>query len=222
MKIETIVVTGSIGSGKSRVLETIRNMSEVKVNFFSFDEFTKELYERDDVKKFLTMMFGTTDQKKISDIVFAAGRQMGKTETVNILLEQLNDFFFKIVEEKFVELVNRKQHTTLVIEMPLFFEMKERSNAIKMVRSKVKVVAVVCDNEVRIERVKNRDGFTEEKIRNIIDSQVPQEYKVENADYVIDTTNGHCEVYVEDLMKHKFKKVFFHVGNQPQDSKAAA
>ena len=222
MKIETIVVTGSIGSGKSRVLETIRNMSEVKVNFFSFDEFTKELYERGDVKKFLTMMFGTTDRKKISDIVFAAGRQMGKTETVNILLEQLNDFFFKIVEEKFVELVNRKQHATLVIEMPLFFEMKERSNAIKMVRSKVKVVAVVCDNEVRIERVKNRDGFTEEKIRNIIDSQVPQEYKVENADYVIDTTNGHCEVYVEDLMKHKFKKVFFHVDNQRQDSKAAA
>ena len=222
MKIETIVVTGSIGSGKSRVLETIRNMSEVKVNFFSFDEFTKELYERGDVKKFLSMMFGTTDRKKISDIVFAAGRQMGKTETVNILLEQLNDFFFKIVEEKFIELVNRKQHTPLVIEMPLFFEMKERSNAIKMVRSKVKVVAVVCDNEVRIERVKNRDGFTEEKIRNIIDSQVPQEYKVENADYVIDTTNGHCEVYVEDLMKHKFKKVFFHVDNQHQDSKAAA
>lgn len=222
MKIETIVVTGSIGSGKSRVLETIRNMSEVKVNLFSFDEFTKELYERDDVKKFLNMMFGTTDRKKISDMVFAAGRQMGKTETVNILREQLNDFFFKIVEEKFVELVNRKQHTTLVIEMPLFFEMKERSNAIKMVRSKVKVIAVVCDNEVRIERVKNRDGFTEEKIRNIIESQVPQDYKIENADYVIDTTPGHCEVYVEDLMKHKFKKVFFHVDNQPQDAKAAA
>ena len=222
MKIETIVVTGSIGSGKSRVLETIRNLSEVKVGFFSFDEYTKELYDREDTKKFLTMMFGTTDRKKISDMVFAAGRQMGKTETVNILLDQLNDFFFKLVEDKFLELVNRKQHSTMVIEMPLFFEMKERSIPIKMARSKVKVIAVVCDNDVRIERVKNRDGFTEEKIRSIIDSQVSQSYKIENADYAIDTTDGHCEVHVEDLMKHKFKKVFFHGADQQTNPKVPA
>lgn len=222
MKIETIVVTGSIGSGKSRVLETIRNLSEVKVGFFSFDEYTKELYDLEDTKKFLTMMFGTTDRKKISDMVFAAGRQMGKTETVNILLDQLNDFFFKLVEDKFLELINRKQHSTMVIEMPLFFEMKERSIPIKMARSKVKVIAVVCDNDVRIERVKNRDGFTEEKIRSIIDSQVSQSYKIENADYVIDTTDGHCEVHVEDLMKHKFKKVFFHGADQQTNTKVPA
>ena len=56
MKIETIVVTGSIGSGKSKVLKTIRDKSEIKVGFFSFDEFTRDLYQRDDVKKFLMMM----------------------------------------------------------------------------------------------------------------------------------------------------------------------
>jgi dephospho-CoA kinase len=157
------------------------------------------------------VMFGTTDRSKISDIVFAAGRQMGKTETVSILLEQLNDFFFKLVEEKFIELVNRKQNSTLVIEMPLFFEMKERSSAIQMVRSKVKVIAVVCDEAVRMQRVKLRDGFSEDKIKSIVSSQIPQEVKVEKADYVIDTTDGHCDVHVQDLMKVKFKKVFQHV-----------
>lgn len=211
MKNETIVVTGSIGSGKSRVLETIKNFSQVKVDFFSFDEFTRELYLREDVRDFLMVMFGTTDRSKISDIVFAAGRQMGKTETVSILLEQLNDFFFKLVEEKFIELVNRKQNSTLVIEMPLFFEMKERSSAIQMVRSKVKVIAVVCDEAVRMQRVKLRDGFSEDKIKSIVSSQIPQEVKVEKADYVIDTTDGHCDVHVQDLMKVKFKKVFQHV-----------
>ena len=211
MKNEIIVVTGSIGSGKSRVLEAIKNFSQVKVDFFSFDEFTRELYLREDVRDFLTVMFGTTDRSKISDMVFAAGRQMGKTETVNILREQLNDFFFKLVEEKFIELVNRKQNSTLVIEMPLFFEMKERSSAIQMVRSKVKVIAVVCDEAVRMQRVKLRDGFSEDKIKSIVGSQLPQEVKVEKADYVIDTTDGHCDVYVQDLMKVKFKKVFQHV-----------
>ena len=211
MKNEIIVVTGSIGSGKSRVLETIKNLSQVKVDFFSFDEFTRELYLREDVRDFLTVMFGTTDRSKISDMVFAAGRQMGKTETVSILHEQLNDFFFKLVEEKFIELVNRKQNSTLVIEMPLFFEMKERSSAIQMVRSKVKVIAVVCDEAVRMQRVKLRDGFSEDKIKSIVSSQIPQEVKVEKADYVIDTTDGHCDVHVQDLMKVKFKKVFQHV-----------
>lgn len=211
MKNETIVVTGSIGSGKSRVLETIKTFSQVKVDFFSFDEFTRELYLREDVRDFLTVMFGTTDRSKISDMVFAAGRQMGKTETVSILREQLNDFFFKLVEEKFIELVNRKQNSTLVIEMPLFFEMKERSSAIQMVRSKVKVIAVVCDEAVRMQRVKLRDGFSEDKIKSIVSSQIPQEVKVKKADYVIDTTDGHCDVHVQDLMKVKFKKVFQHV-----------
>lgn len=210
MKNETIVVTGSIGSGKSRVLEAIKNFSQVKVDFFSFDEFTRELYLREDVRDFLTVMFGTTDRSKISDMVFAAGRQMGKTETVNILREQLNDFFFKLVEEKFIELVNRKQNSTLVIEMPLFFEMKEHSTAIQMVRSKVKVIAVVCDEAVRMQRVKLRDGFSEDKIKSIVSSQIPQEVKVEKADYVIDTTDGHCDFRVQDLMKVKFKKVFQH------------
>ena len=222
MKIETIVVTGSIGSGKSRVLDTIRDKSESKVSFFSFDEFTRDLYKRDDVKKFLTIMFGTTDRNKISDIVFSASRQLGKTETVNILLDELNDFFFKIVEEKFLELVNRKHTPTLVIEMPLYFEMKERSTQMKMARSKVKVVVVACDDDVRIQRVKNRDGFTEEKIRNIINKQTPQSFKIENADYVIDTTDGHCETHVVDLMKSKFKKVFFHVDDQQRNSKIPA
>lgn len=48
MKIETIVITGGIGSGKSSVIESIKRQTEKKVSFFNFDDFTKELYERED------------------------------------------------------------------------------------------------------------------------------------------------------------------------------
>lgn len=211
MKIETIVITGGIGSGKSRVLETIKKQSEIKVDFFSFDEYTRELYELQSVKSFLMTMFGTDDRTKISDMVFASGSQMGKTETVNILREQLNDYFFKLVEEKFLELVARKTHRTLVIEMPMYFNMEEASILMRMVRSKYKVVVVGCDDDVQIERVKSRDGFTEEKIRNIMASQKDKFYQVEHADYVIDTTNNDTEQQVITLMRDRFKKVFFHV-----------
>ena len=210
MKIETIVVTGNIGSGKSTVINTIKATSQVKVEFFSFDDFTRELYNREDVKAFLVAMFGTSDRKEISDKVFAASRQMGKTEIAHVLRDSLNEYFFKFVEEKFLELVNRKNHQTLVIEFPMFFEMKQRSIPIQMARSKVKVITVACDESLRLERVKNRDGFTEEKIAAIVASQLPQEFKVENADYVIDTSNDHCETRIRDLMKVKFKRVFNH------------
>lgn len=210
MKIETIVVTGNIGSGKSTVINTIKAESKVKVEFFSFDDFTRELYEREDVKAFLTAMFGTTDRKEISDKVFAAGRQLGKTEVANALRDCLNEFFFKIVEDKFLELVNRKNHQTMVIEFPMFFEMKQRSLPIQMSRSKVKVITVACDESIRMERVKSRDGISEEKIAAIVASQLPQEVKVENADYVIDTSHGHCENHIRDLMRIKFKRVFHH------------
>lgn len=209
MKIETIVITGGIGSGKSRVLEAIKKQSEVKVDFFNFDDYTKELYELPSVRKFLMTMFGTTDRKKISDMVFAGSRQIGKTQTVDILRDQLNDFFFHLVEDKFVELVNRKQHRTLIIEMPMYFEMEERSTEMQLVRSKIKVITVGCDEDIQIDRVKNRDGFTEEKIHSIIASQKDRFYKVEHADYVIDTTNNDTEEQVTSLMRSKFKKIFF-------------
>jgi len=222
MKIETIVITGGIGSGKSSVIESIKRSSEVKVGFFNFDDYTRELYEREDVKQFLKTMFGTSDKKEISDIVFNQSRQLGKTETTKILLDELNQFFFKLVEDKFIELVNRKPVNTMVIEMPMFFEMKKLSTKMQLVRTKVKVIVVAADDEVRVQRVKNRDGFTEEKVRDIMSTQVPQQYKIENADYVIDNTHGHCDVHVTDLMKHKFRKVFFHVADQRQDSKVSA
>lgn len=218
MKIETIVITGGIGSGKSSVIEAIKRQTEKKVSFFNFDDFTKELYEREDVKKFLNTLFGTTDKKEISDIVLNGE----ESETTKIMREELNEFFFSLVEEKFIELVNRKPVSTLIIEMPMFFEMKKVSPKMQMVRTKVKVIVVTADDDVRIARVKNRDGFTEDKIRNIMSVQEPQQYKIEKADYVIDNTNGDCDNNVIDLMKNKFMKVFFNAEDKSADTKTAS
>ncbi len=208
MKNETIVVTGNIGSGKSTVINTIKAASEVKAEFFNFDDYTRELYERDDVKAFLIAMFGTADRKEISDKVFASGRQLGKTEVANALRDCLNDFFFKLVEEKFLELVNRKSNRTLVIEFPMFFEMQKRSIPFQLYRAKVKVITVACDDRIRVGRVMSRDGVSEEKVAAIVASQMPQEEKIENADYVIDTSLENCEARVRELMETKLKKAF--------------
>lgn len=198
MRTEPIVITGSIGSGKSFVIDAIRKESTEPVDFFSFDQYTRELYQREDVRNFLTVMFGTTDRSKISEMVYKSP----------VMKDGLDNFFFDLVEEKFIELLNER-HGGLVIEFPMYFEMKQRSEKIKLARNKVKVVAVVADDEVRRARIKVRDGSSNEKIDAIFATQVPQTFKIENADYVIDNTHGNCINHIRDLMKTKFKRVFY-------------
>ena len=207
MKPEIIVVTGNIGSGKSTVINKIKEMNG-SIDFFNFDDYTKELYQQDDVKKFLMSMFGTDNKAEISDKVFNNdAHQLGKSEMSTIMLETLNDFFFKRVEEKFSKLVNEARRH-LVIEFPMFFEMMEKSEVFKLLRSKVKVIAVVCDNKIRRKRVKARDGFDGSKIDKIFRSQMEQTKKIEKSDYYIDTSLENCDIILNELLKTKFKKVF--------------
>lgn len=199
MTVNTIVITGGIGSGKSTIINKIKQTAQTKVDFFSFDEYTKQQYDCPKVKEFLITMFGTDDRTRISDIVFKCPE----------MREALNSYFRCFVEDKFLELVNRKSPHNLVIEFPLFFEMMEVTPSMQLVRSKVKVVAVTCDEEIRKARVIARDGFNSEKVDAIIASQKSDQYKISNSDYCVDTA-GNTDENVVSLMTTKFKKVFFH------------
>ena len=206
MKPEVIIVTGNIGAGKSTVINKIKEMNGA-IEFYNLDDYTKELYEKEEVQQFLMTMFGTTVKEEISNKVFAGARNIGKSESSKAMLEVLNDFFFKFVESKIIDLVtSAKRHT--VIEFPLFFEMMEKSAELKLLRSKVKVIAVVCDNKIRRERVKARDGFDGSKIDTIFSSQMDQIKKMEKSDYYIDTSLENCDIILDELLKTKFKKVF--------------
>jgi dephospho-CoA kinase len=202
MNNEIIVVTGNIGSGKSFLVDRIKdlaNENDVKVDYFNFDDFTKELYQNQEVQNYLLTMFGTLDKTKISDIVFSTPS----------MLEALNNFFFAFVEHKFIELVDGKKHHPLVIEFPMYFEMKERSTEMQLNRHKVKVITVICSDEARINRVMARDNTSREKVEQIVASQLPQEYKMTHADYVVDTSKSDAKSLTE-LLTTKFKKVFKH------------
>lgn len=201
MKFETIVVTGGIGSGKSFIAKAIQQKAETKVEYFNFDDFTKELYLRQDIQDFLMFMFGTCNRSKISDLVFGN----------EVMRYEINKFFFSHVEAKFMELVNRKAHSTLVIEFPMCFEMMQISNSIQLIRSKFKTISVTCDDATRYRRVQNRDGFSIDKIQSIVVSQMPQQQKNEYADYVIDTSNDGGLDQLDQLMRNQLKKAFYHV-----------
>ena len=52
------------------------------------------------------------------------------------------------------------------------------------------VVVVTCDEQVQIERIRARDGLSEEDARAIIKAQLPSSEKVKYADYVIENNRA--------------------------------
>jgi guanylate kinase len=119
---------------------------------------------------------------------------------------------FNVDNKSGVELVGKlKPVGKEVSTFDKLFEMKVRyfENTAKFVRDKFKVVLITADDSVRINRVKHRNNFTEEKIKNIMAAQMSQEKKAVLADYVVDTSNQETKHAAEQLMKNKFKKVFF-------------
>ena len=177
--MKPIIITGNIGSGKSTLIKGICGEFP-NIRTFSFDDFTKELYQQPEIVDFLIEHFGTADKSTVSDLIFGtSGDEMR---------EKLNSHFYKLVEEKFVDLVTVPQDAPLLIEMPLYFEMLAKSQSMQMLRNCVYVVTVIADDSVRIERVKNRDGFTLEKIQVIMNKQMDQQEKVAGSDFCLDNT----------------------------------
>jgi len=66
----------------------------------------------------------------------------------------------------------------VVIEVPLLFEldMKERFD---------RVVVVSADKELRVKRLMERDQTSRDAAENLINVQMPDEEKVDRADYVL-------------------------------------
>lgn len=53
-----------------------------------------------------------------------------------------------------------------------------------------KLIVVWCEPEIQFERLRKRDGLSEEEARRRISSQMPQEEKKRYADLLIDTSSG--------------------------------
>jgi len=56
-----------------------------------------------------------------------------------------------------------------------------------------KIVVVHCDHETQVKRLMERDGLTREEALARIKSQMPQEEKIQRADYLINTSGSLAE-----------------------------
>ena len=168
----TIGLTGGIGSGKSFVAERFTAMG---IPCYNCDERAKLLYDTDSIKRLVTERYGVeayTDgkinRKFLADRIFA-----DKAE-----LEWIESVIHPAVRADFEAWRNRQTTETVVVESAILFD-----GGLQDLCSTI--VAVVAPLDVRIARVIQRDGATQEHVKLRIANQRDDAYFRTHANYII-------------------------------------
>ena len=190
-----IAITGGIGSGKSFVLNTLKNNGYPTL---SSDEIVKTLYKKPTVKRILKDVFPsavkgekrlTIDYKTLTELAF-----MNKENN-----QKLTKSITPLVLEQILKKAKRIKGTAFV-EVPLLFEcdFADKFDG---------VIVVLRDKQTRIESVINRSNLTKAQVEDRMNFQVNYDKK-DLSKYIVivnDKDLPHIEKIVLDLAKQLTK-----------------
>jgi dephospho-CoA kinase len=176
--LKIIGITGGIGSGKSTVSTTLRDLGAAVVDADllaksvtasggkAFDELV-DFFGRDILGK-----DGEVDRQKLAEIVFRDKK----------MLDALNEITHKYVVEKIYDTVellkNSGKWDVIVLDVPIPIEKGFLDLADE-------VWVVVADRDVRTRRIMERSGYSYEEALKRIDSQMKDDEYVKLADEVL-------------------------------------
>ncbi len=179
-----IGVTGGVGAGKSTILEILER--EYDAYIIMADDVAKKLMEPGNyaysavVEEFGPEILAedkTIDRQKLSAIVFNDDDK----------LEKLNGITHPLVREYILEKFEFYRmffpNKIVVLEAALLIEEGYKSEVDEL-------WAVITDNDVRIQRLIETRGYTEEKALSIIDNQLSNEEFIANTDFAINNSYG--------------------------------
>lgn len=181
-------ITGGIGSGKTTVCEIFHHLG---IPIFYADLKAKQLYsENSELKNQLIEHFGIETYLNSNEINLPFFKSLlASPEKREILNSLVHPFVF----QQFDDWVNQQKSAYIIKEAAILFE----SGAHKTVH---KTIAVIAPENVRIERVKQRDPHRSlEEIQRIIQSQLSNEELQNRADYLI--FNDGSQSLIEQVRK---------------------
>lgn len=176
-----IAIIGGIGSGKSLVIEYIR---ELGGRVCDCDEIYREITSQEEYIKQVGAVFGVVkdgviDKKALADIVFSDKDK----------LKKLNGLAHPLVFKK-VHKIYEEEKSNLYIEVSAFdLNMKDYFDEIVYVKSA---------QSKRVERVKSRNNFDEDYILSIMSNQLSEKQMEDVADFVI-VNDGEVEKLGEQV-----------------------
>jgi dephospho-CoA kinase len=171
-----IGLTGGIGSGKT----TVANMFKSKnIPVFIADVEAKKILNDPSVAQEVANTFnisltneGLIDKSKLASIVFKD----------KAALEKLNSIIHPKVHQSFKKWVKNKDASYIIYEAAIIFE-KDRASDFDF------TILITAPEEVRIERVVQRDYSSEEEVKSRMKAQWPESKKKKLADFVIENIN---------------------------------
>jgi dephospho-CoA kinase len=174
-----IGLTGGILSGKSTVADMLAEKGAViidadKIGHEAYKPHT-ETWQRlvDTFGEWILRRNGEIDRKKLSDIVFS------DPASLTLLNQIVHPHMRQMIEDE-IEHLRVKDVNVVVLEAAVLIEAKWNDLVDE-------IWVTVAPEDIIIDRLQNRSGFTEEQARARIRSQLPTEEKVKHADVIIDT-----------------------------------
>lgn len=190
-----IGLTGGIGSGKSTASEYLHKLGFQTIDF---DMETRKLQEpgqpalKDIVEAFgpdALLPDGTMNRKYVGKIVFSDPNQKEKLDNI---IKKYVDVLINAETDEFDEQsknVTRENHpddylqkTVIFYDHPLLFEVPYN------IKPAEEAWVLDLDDELRISRIKMRDGLSREEILKRMNSQSSRAEKLARADCVIDNS----------------------------------
>lgn len=201
--MKLVGLTGGIGSGKTTVLNKFKQLN---VPCFITDIEAKKLYDDpaviEEIKNEFPMGLsiidehGKVDRKALAKAVFSD----------EVLLYKLNNIIHPKVRKKFFEWCYKVHEENpyqpyVIIESAIMYETH-------LDQYLDNIIVVYLEREERIKRAMLRDNATMEQIEARMARQMPDEDKVERADFIVHTYEGNPLTKQVELIDKALRQKF--------------
>jgi len=191
-------LTGGVASGKTAVSEIL---SEEGAYIIDADQIARELVQpntptwRELIHVFgkeILNQDGFIHRKKLAAMVFSNPQQR------NLLNQIMQPRIKEEMDQRVKRIGQKDPKAMVVIDAALLVELGEY-------REMDKLIVVTSTEKQQIERLKEREGASEEEARKILASQMPLEEKLKVADFVI--RNEGCLEETRRIAKEVFQEL---------------
>lgn len=174
-----IAITGGIGSGKSLVSDYV---SELGYDVINADKIAKEILMSDEsVKSKIIKTFGKESyNEKGLDTKYIADKVFVNPDNVKKINSFVHPPTINKIETEAAKILETKK--LVFIESALVYE----ANLEDLFDH---VLLVTSDDELRIDRVMERDNVTKDEVKMRMENQLPEKEKRGYADFVIDNNS---------------------------------
>ncbi len=183
MKSYIVGLTGQSGAGKTTVCDTFKSLGFRVINADLVSRYITENNKAclDKLKTAFGDEYydhGILNRRKLGSLVFADRKELDKLMSITYpyIIEEINRRIEKIGNNEII-----------VIDAPTLFESG-------LNKSCDRIVSVISDRNLRLERIIKRDNITDEEAEKRFSSQLSENYFRENSDYIIENNSSEYDL----------------------------